>query len=98
MIYKSGRYAKNLISVKTQVRTSKWLKIRAKKSSLTWGPTTALKVTSEPPPVVGQADCLQGQDCSASTHPSSSHDRCLIWSLAITVEPAVMARVSCGDS
>ncbi|KAG8262689.1 hypothetical protein J6590_049237 [Homalodisca vitripennis] len=38
-----------------------------------------LKVTSEPPPMVGQAGCLQGQDRSAVTHPSSSHSRrCLI--------------------
>ncbi|KAG8262965.1 hypothetical protein J6590_042766 [Homalodisca vitripennis] len=39
-----------------------------------------LKVTSEPPPTAGQANCLRGQDHSAVTHPSSSHARrCLIW-------------------
>ncbi|KAG8283946.1 hypothetical protein J6590_003638 [Homalodisca vitripennis] len=32
-------------------------------------------VTSEPPPMAGQAGCLQGQDHSAATHPSSSHAR-----------------------
>ncbi|KAG8286972.1 hypothetical protein J6590_048030 [Homalodisca vitripennis] len=32
-------------------------------------------VTSEPPPKAGQAGCLQGQDRSADTHPSSSHAR-----------------------
>ncbi|KAG8320011.1 hypothetical protein J6590_078943 [Homalodisca vitripennis] len=41
--------------------------------------TNGLKVTSEPPPTAGQAGCLQGQDRSAVTHPSSSHARhCLI--------------------
>ncbi|KAG8308782.1 hypothetical protein J6590_101733, partial [Homalodisca vitripennis] len=41
--------------------------------------TNSLKVTSEPPPTAGQAGCLQGQDHSAVTHPSSSHARrCLI--------------------
>ncbi|KAG8249042.1 hypothetical protein J6590_029392 [Homalodisca vitripennis] len=35
-------------------------------------------VTSEPPPMVRKAGCLQGQDHSAVTHPSSSHaGRCL---------------------
>ncbi|KAG8245215.1 hypothetical protein J6590_009293 [Homalodisca vitripennis] len=30
--------------------------------------------------MAGQAGCLQGQDRSVVTHPSSSHDRrCLIW-------------------
>ncbi|KAG8303856.1 hypothetical protein J6590_002861 [Homalodisca vitripennis] len=48
----------------------------AKKPSLTLHlGTNGLKVTSEPPPIVGQAGCLQGQDCSAVTHPSSSHDK-----------------------
>ncbi|KAG8240985.1 hypothetical protein J6590_097235, partial [Homalodisca vitripennis] len=32
-------------------------------------------VISEPPPMAGQAGCLQGQDRSAVTHPSSSHAR-----------------------
>ncbi|KAG8277893.1 hypothetical protein J6590_033426 [Homalodisca vitripennis] len=51
-----------------------------KKPSLTFNvETNGLKVTSEPPPTVGQLDCLQGQDRSAVTHPSSSHARrCLI--------------------
>ncbi|KAG8262468.1 hypothetical protein J6590_052113 [Homalodisca vitripennis] len=41
---------------------------------------SGLKVTSEPPPTTGQAECFQGQDRSAVTHPSSSHARrCLIW-------------------
>ncbi|KAG8302376.1 hypothetical protein J6590_034689 [Homalodisca vitripennis] len=31
--------------------------------------------TSEPTPMAGQAGCLQGQDRSAVTHPSSSHAR-----------------------
>ncbi|KAG8326273.1 hypothetical protein J6590_046542 [Homalodisca vitripennis] len=39
-----------------------------------------LKVTSEAPKMAGEADCLQGQDRSAVTHPNSSHaGRCLIW-------------------
>ncbi|KAG8330017.1 hypothetical protein J6590_073331 [Homalodisca vitripennis] len=41
--------------------------------------TNSLKVTSEPPPTAGQADCLQRQDRSAVTHTSSNHARrCLI--------------------
>ncbi|KAG8279485.1 hypothetical protein J6590_104371 [Homalodisca vitripennis] len=36
-------------------------------------PQHHLKVTFEPPPMAGQTDCLQGQDRSAVTHPSSSH-------------------------
>ncbi|KAG8284697.1 hypothetical protein J6590_097376, partial [Homalodisca vitripennis] len=54
--------------------------VRAKKYSLTCNlGTNGLKVTSEPPPMAGQAGCLQGQDRSAVTHPSSSHARrCLI--------------------
>ncbi|KAG8278549.1 hypothetical protein J6590_016805 [Homalodisca vitripennis] len=41
--------------------------------------TNGLKVTSEPPPMTGQAGRLQGQDRSAVTCPSSSHARrCLI--------------------
>ncbi|KAG8304731.1 hypothetical protein J6590_086893 [Homalodisca vitripennis] len=53
---------------------------RAKKPSLTLNlGTNGLKVTYEPPPMVGQAGCLQGLDLSAVTHPSSSHARrCLI--------------------
>ncbi|KAG8336593.1 hypothetical protein J6590_042114 [Homalodisca vitripennis] len=53
---------------------------RAKKPSVTLNlGTNGLKVTSEPPPMAGQAGCLQGQDRSAVTHPSSSHARrCLI--------------------
>ncbi|KAG8260605.1 hypothetical protein J6590_093282 [Homalodisca vitripennis] len=52
-----------------------------KKPSLTLNlGTNGLKVTSEPPPMAGQAGCLQGQDRSAVTYPSSSHARrCLIW-------------------
>ncbi|KAG8302157.1 hypothetical protein J6590_036045 [Homalodisca vitripennis] len=55
-------------------------KVRARKPSLTLNlETNGLKVTSEPRPMVGQADCLQGQNRSAVTHPSSSHTRrCLI--------------------
>ncbi|KAG8283446.1 hypothetical protein J6590_016700, partial [Homalodisca vitripennis] len=37
--------------------------------------TNGLKVTSEPPPMVGQAGCLQEQDRSAVNHPSSSYAR-----------------------
>ncbi|KAG8304982.1 hypothetical protein J6590_081094 [Homalodisca vitripennis] len=47
---------------------------RAKNPSLTLNlGTNGLKVTYEPPPIVGQAGCLQGLDLSAVTHPSSSH-------------------------
>ncbi|KAG8295440.1 hypothetical protein J6590_080305, partial [Homalodisca vitripennis] len=55
--------------------------VRAKKPSLTLNlGTNGLKVTSEPPPMTGQAGRLQGQDRSAVTCPSSSHARrCLIW-------------------
>ncbi|KAG8260090.1 hypothetical protein J6590_104625, partial [Homalodisca vitripennis] len=50
--------------------------VRAKKPSLTLNlGTNGLKVTSEPPPTVGQTGCLQGQDRSAVTHPSSSQAR-----------------------
>ncbi|KAG8303729.1 hypothetical protein J6590_002736 [Homalodisca vitripennis] len=51
-----------------------------KKPSLTLNlGTNGLKVTSEPPPMAGQAGCSQGQDRSAVTYPSSSHARrCLI--------------------
>ncbi|KAG8283997.1 hypothetical protein J6590_003689, partial [Homalodisca vitripennis] len=54
--------------------------VRAKKPSLTLNlGTNGLKVTSEPPPMAGQLGCLQGQDRSAVTDPSSSHARrCLI--------------------
>ncbi|KAG8300057.1 hypothetical protein J6590_085743 [Homalodisca vitripennis] len=54
---------------------------RAKKPSLTLNlGTNGLKVTSEPPPMAGQAGRLQGQDRSAVTCPSSSYARrCLIW-------------------
>ncbi|KAG8316507.1 hypothetical protein J6590_049633 [Homalodisca vitripennis] len=54
---------------------------RAKKPSITLNlGTNGLKVTSEPPPMAGQAGCLQGQNRSAVTHPSSSHARSyLIW-------------------
>ncbi|KAG8272636.1 hypothetical protein J6590_037931 [Homalodisca vitripennis] len=55
--------------------------VRAKKPSLTLNlGTNGLKVTSEPPPMAGQAGRLQGQDRSAVTYPSSGHARrCLIW-------------------
>ncbi|KAG8316401.1 hypothetical protein J6590_051493 [Homalodisca vitripennis] len=55
--------------------------VRAKKPSLTLNlGTNGLKVTSEPPPMAGQAGRLQGQDRSAVTCPSSSHARrCWIW-------------------
>ncbi|KAG8321563.1 hypothetical protein J6590_044394 [Homalodisca vitripennis] len=50
--------------------------LQTKKPSLTLNlGTNGLKVTSEPPPTVGQAGCLQGQGRSAVTHPSSSHAR-----------------------
>ncbi|KAG8308845.1 hypothetical protein J6590_099753, partial [Homalodisca vitripennis] len=50
--------------------------VRAKKPSLTLNlGTNGLKVTSEPPPMAGQAGRLQGQDRSAVTCPSSSHAR-----------------------
>ncbi|KAG8284168.1 hypothetical protein J6590_003861 [Homalodisca vitripennis] len=52
---------------------------RAKKPSLSLNlGTNGLKVTSEPPPMVGQAGCLQGQDRSAITHPSISHALCCL--------------------
>ncbi|KAG8254217.1 hypothetical protein J6590_011915 [Homalodisca vitripennis] len=51
-------------------------KVRAKKPSLPLNlGTNGLKVTSEPPPMVGQAGRLQGQDRSAVTYPSSGHAR-----------------------
>ncbi|KAG8283764.1 hypothetical protein J6590_011135 [Homalodisca vitripennis] len=55
--------------------------VRAEKPTLTLNVrVNGLKVTSETPPMAGQADCLQGHDRSAATHPSSSHARpCLIW-------------------
>ncbi|KAG8269172.1 hypothetical protein J6590_004467 [Homalodisca vitripennis] len=50
--------------------------VRAKKPSLTHNlGTNGLKVTSEPPPMAGQAGRLQGQDRLAVTCPSSSHAR-----------------------
>ncbi|KAG8281247.1 hypothetical protein J6590_062860 [Homalodisca vitripennis] len=59
---------------------------KAKKPPLTLNlESNSLKVTSEPPPMAGQAGYLQGHDRSAVTHPSSSHARrCLI-------------RLSCDD-
>ncbi|KAG8331429.1 hypothetical protein J6590_042198 [Homalodisca vitripennis] len=57
----------------------KFLKLRSPLLTLNLG-TNGLKVTSEPPPTVGQTGCLQGQNRSAVTHPSSNHARrCLIW-------------------
>ncbi|KAG8278384.1 hypothetical protein J6590_021285 [Homalodisca vitripennis] len=55
--------------------------VRAKKPSLTLNlGTNGLKVTSEPPPMAGQAGRLQGQDRTAVACPSSGHARrCLIW-------------------
>ncbi|KAG8280271.1 hypothetical protein J6590_085361 [Homalodisca vitripennis] len=67
--------------VKTStVKMSYSTRWRAKKPSLTLNlGTNGLKVTYEPPQMVGQAGCLQGLDLSAVTHPSSSHARrCLI--------------------
>ncbi|KAG8274107.1 hypothetical protein J6590_008255 [Homalodisca vitripennis] len=50
--------------------------VRAKKPSLTlYLGTNFLKVTSESPPMAGQAGYLQRQDRSAVTHPSSNHTR-----------------------
>ncbi|KAG8282248.1 hypothetical protein J6590_040480 [Homalodisca vitripennis] len=52
--------------------------VRGKKPSLTLNlGTNGLKVTSEPPPTAEQAGCLQGQDLSGTTHPSSHARRCL---------------------
>ncbi|KAG8293247.1 hypothetical protein J6590_023410 [Homalodisca vitripennis] len=48
--------------------------VKAKKPSPTQ-PGDQQQVTSEPPPVAGQAGCQQGQDRLAVTHPSSSHAR-----------------------
>ncbi|KAG8296654.1 hypothetical protein J6590_051634 [Homalodisca vitripennis] len=48
--------------------------VRAMEFSLTLNlETNGFKVTSEPQPMAGQAGCLQGQDHSAVTHPSSSY-------------------------
>ncbi|KAG8263702.1 hypothetical protein J6590_027635 [Homalodisca vitripennis] len=57
------------------------IEVRAKKPSLLLNlGINGLKMTSEPPPMAGQAGYLQGKDRSAVTHPSSSHARrCLIW-------------------
>ncbi|KAG8314358.1 hypothetical protein J6590_094411 [Homalodisca vitripennis] len=65
-------------SCRTSVTTCE---VRAKKPSLTLNlEINGLKVTSEPPPMAGQAGRLQGQDRSAVTCPSSGHTRrCLIW-------------------
>ncbi|KAG8313857.1 hypothetical protein J6590_105530 [Homalodisca vitripennis] len=54
-------------------------KVRAKNPSLTLNlETNGVKVTSVPPPTTEQEDCLQGQNRSAVTHPSSNHAlRCL---------------------
>ncbi|KAG8245078.1 hypothetical protein J6590_009155 [Homalodisca vitripennis] len=59
---------------------NKVMSFRAKKPSLTLNlGTNGLKVASEPPPMTGQAGCLQGQDRLNGHHPSSSHTRrCLI--------------------
>ncbi|KAG8253517.1 hypothetical protein J6590_032313 [Homalodisca vitripennis] len=49
---------------------------KAKNPSLTLNlGTNGLKVTSEPPPMAGQAGRLQGQDRSAVTYTSSGHAR-----------------------
>ncbi|KAG8283749.1 hypothetical protein J6590_011119 [Homalodisca vitripennis] len=55
--------------------------VRAKKPSLTLMlGTNGLKALPNHHPPARQAGCLQGQDRSAVTHPSSSHARrCLIW-------------------
>ncbi|KAG8262947.1 hypothetical protein J6590_042748 [Homalodisca vitripennis] len=48
-------------------------KVKAKKPSLTLNlGNNGLKATSEPPPMPGHADCLQGQDRSVVTRPSSN--------------------------
>ncbi|KAG8309403.1 hypothetical protein J6590_086886 [Homalodisca vitripennis] len=58
--------------------------------------TNGLKVTSGPPPMAGQAGCLQGQDRLAVTHPSSRNARCARWDTkgqwAVCVEPINKAR------
>ncbi|KAG8241312.1 hypothetical protein J6590_089002 [Homalodisca vitripennis] len=48
------------------------LGIKSPLYQLTCGPS---EVTSETPPTTGKAGCLQGQDRSAVTHPSSIHAR-----------------------
>ncbi|KAG8291842.1 regulation of ligase activity protein [Homalodisca vitripennis] len=63
--------------------TRVYREVRAKKPSLTQPgdqhlTLQHLKVTSQPPPMAGQAGCLQGQDRSAVTHPSSIHTRCCL--------------------
>ncbi|KAG8274353.1 hypothetical protein J6590_004379 [Homalodisca vitripennis] len=66
--------------------------VMAEKPSLTLSlGTNGLKVTSEPPPMAGQAGCLQGQDRSAVTiQAAATLD--VAWSgyLAITVVPTTL--------
>ncbi|KAG8315957.1 hypothetical protein J6590_061381 [Homalodisca vitripennis] len=64
-----------------------------KKSSLTLNlGTNGLKVTSEPPPMAGQAGCLQGQDCSAVTiQATATLDVVFSGYLTIVVVPATLS-------
>ncbi|KAG8274027.1 hypothetical protein J6590_008154 [Homalodisca vitripennis] len=48
-----------------------------------------LKVTSEPPPMAGQAGCLQGQDRSAG-QPSKQQPRSTLLWITITTVPATL--------
>ncbi|KAG8274208.1 hypothetical protein J6590_004230 [Homalodisca vitripennis] len=75
LLYEGSRLGLDLVS-----KADGKSEVRAKKLSLTLNlGTNDLKVTVEPPPMVEQAGCLQGQGRSAATHPSSSHARrCLI--------------------
>ncbi|KAG8277770.1 hypothetical protein J6590_034999, partial [Homalodisca vitripennis] len=72
---------KSLNLVKFETLSTPFCEVRAKKPSLTLNlGTNGLKVTSEPPPMAGQAGHLQGQDRSAVNYPSSGHARrSLIW-------------------
>ncbi|KAG8307304.1 hypothetical protein J6590_024952 [Homalodisca vitripennis] len=60
--------------------------VRAKKPSLTlnMGTKGLLKVTSKPPPMAGQAGCLQGRTGSLSGHPSKQQPRSTLLDLVIS--------------
>ncbi|KAG8290693.1 hypothetical protein J6590_077544 [Homalodisca vitripennis] len=63
------------IKVTSFCMSVEYLKNEIKISEDCYAGTNGLNVTSEIPPTAGQAGCLQGQDRSAATHPSSSHAR-----------------------
>ncbi|KAG8261727.1 hypothetical protein J6590_066788 [Homalodisca vitripennis] len=64
--------------------------VRAKKPSLTQSGDQRLKGDIQTT-TAGQAGCLQGQDCSAVTHPSIGHPRrCLTRLFAITFSPTTL--------